>query len=68
MLKVFRIGDLAKSAELPVETIRYYKREGLLHAAHRAAGNFRLFNEVHQKRLIFIRQCRALDMTLEAIR
>ena len=68
MLKVFRIGDLAKSAELAVETIRYYEREGLLPAPRRSAGNFRLYSEAHQERLTFIRQCRALDMTLEEIR
>ncbi|HEX7690165.1 MAG TPA: Cd(II)/Pb(II)-responsive transcriptional regulator [Burkholderiaceae bacterium] len=63
-----KIGDLATSTDTPVETIRYYEREGLMSAPARSSGNFRLYDEGHVRRLGFIRACRALDMNLGEIR
>lgn len=63
-----RIGELAKATATPVETIRYYEREGLLAALARTEGNFRLYEEAQVERLLFIRHCRTLDMALEEIR
>jgi len=63
-----RIGDLAGATGTPVETIRYYEREGLIPAAQRSDNNYRLYSAVHAERLAFIRQCRNLDMTLNEIR
>jgi len=67
MAKSYQIGELARHAEVPVETIRYYEREELLPKPQRSAGNFRLYSDAHRERLVFIRQCRSLDMTLEEI-
>jgi Cd(II)/Pb(II)-responsive transcriptional regulator len=64
----FRIGELARSADCPVETIRYYERQGLLAAPGRSGGNYRLYNDAHLERLRFIRHCRSRDMTHEEIR
>ena len=63
-----RIGELAKAAATPVETIRYYEREGLLPEAPRTAGNYRVYGDDQLERLAFIRHCRSLDMTLDEIR
>lgn len=62
------IGALARDAECPPETIRYYEREGLLPSSPRTAGNYRLYGPAHLERLIFIRNCRSLDMTLDEIK
>ncbi|QTN47513.1 Cd(II)/Pb(II)-responsive transcriptional regulator [Ectopseudomonas mendocina] len=62
-----KIGDLAKKAGCQVETVRYYEREGLLPAPARTEGNYRLYGSQHLERLVFIRNCRTLDMTLEEI-
>ncbi|MFC4309116.1 Cd(II)/Pb(II)-responsive transcriptional regulator [Steroidobacter flavus] len=67
MAKAYQIGELARHVDVPVATIRYYEREALLPKPERSAGNFRLYSETHRERLVFIRQCRALDMTLEEI-
>lgn len=67
MPKSYQIGELASSADVPVETVRYYEREELLPKPKRSSGNFRLYSEADRERLIFIRQCRSLDMTLEEI-
>ena len=63
-----KIGELAARADTQVETIRYYEREGLLPAAPRTDGNYRIYGDEHLERLAFIRHCRSLDMTLDEIR
>ena len=63
-----RIGELATSTDTPVETIRYYEREGLLTGPARSEGNYRVYTPAHTERLLFIRHCRSLDMTLDEIR
>ena len=63
-----RIGDLAESTGTPVETIRFYEREGLIPAARRAPNNYRIYTTAHVERLAFIRHCRNLDMTLDEVR
>lgn len=63
-----RIGALADATGTPVETIRFYEREGLLPAAARTDNNYRLYTAAHADRLAFIRHCRHLDMTLDEVR
>lgn len=63
-----KIGELAKQTACPIETIRFYELERLLPMPARSEGNFRLYNEMHVERLLFIRHCRSLDMTLDEIR
>jgi Cd(II)/Pb(II)-responsive transcriptional regulator len=63
-----KIGALSAAAATPVETIRYYEREGLLPAPARTGGNFRTYERAHLERLQFIRHCRSLDMSLAEVR
>ena len=63
-----KIGELAGESSTPIETIRYYEREGLLPAPARTQGNFRVYEPAHQERLQFIRFCRGLDMSLDEVR
>jgi Cd(II)/Pb(II)-responsive transcriptional regulator len=63
-----KIGDLASAADTPVETIRYYEREGLLPAPARTESNYRSYEQQHVDRLQFIRYCRGLDMSLDEVR
>jgi Cd(II)/Pb(II)-responsive transcriptional regulator len=63
-----KIGELAAAVRIPVETIRYYEREGLLSQVLRSEGKYRIYGPVHVDRLIFVRKCRSLDMTLDEIR
>lgn len=65
---MLKIGDLAKRTDTPVETIRFYEREGLLPAPARTAANYRAYDDSHAERLSFIRHCRGLDMALDEIR
>lgn len=63
-----KIGDVAKIAGCPVETVRYYEKEGLLPLPSRTGGNYRFYSDSHVERLLFIRRCRTLDMSHEEIR
>ncbi|NYT24443.1 Cd(II)/Pb(II)-responsive transcriptional regulator [Alcaligenaceae bacterium] len=62
-----RIGELAMRSECPVETIRFYEREGLLPQPGRSAGNYRLYGDEYLERLRFIKHCRTLDMPLNDV-
>ena len=68
MNRSFTIGAMARDTECPPETIRYYERAGLLPPPARTAGNYRLYGRAHLERLVFIRNCRTLDMTLDEIK
>lgn len=67
MTETLTIGELSERTGCPVQTIRYYEREGLLPPAARTRGNYRLYGTAHLEQLSFVRNCRALDMTLEEI-
>jgi len=62
-----KIGELAQAAQCTVETIRYYEQAGLLPEAERGGNNYRLYGPVHLHRLVFIRNCRSLDMSQREI-
>jgi MerR family mercuric resistance operon transcriptional regulator len=61
------IGDLAKSADVPVSTLRYYERVGLLVADGRSDGNYRVYGPAARERLDFIRSAKDAGFTLEDI-
>ena len=63
-----RIGKLAAATGTPVETVRFYEREGLLPTTQRTDNNYRIYTTAHAERLAFIRHCRNLDMALDEIR
>jgi Cd(II)/Pb(II)-responsive transcriptional regulator len=63
-----KIGELAAASDTPVETIRYYEKEGLLPEPARTESNYRAYDEAHLGRLQFIRNCRGLDMSLDEVR
>ncbi len=63
-----KIGELAAATDTPVETIRYYEKQGLLPAPARSASNYRVYGPAHVERLQFIRQGRSLDMSLDEVR
>ncbi len=67
-LRDISIGRLARDAGCKVQTIRYYEQIGLLPEPPRTAGNQRVYDKVHVKRLSFIRHSRELGFSLDAIR
>lgn len=63
-----RIGGAARASGVSAANIRYYEREGLLPEALRGDNDYRLYGAADIHRLRFIRQCRAMDMSLDEVR
>ena len=61
------IGQLARQAGVPIDTVRYYERQHLLPTAQRSAGGYRVFSDSDLTRLQFIRRAKPLGFTLEEI-
>ena len=62
-----KIGVLAEKSGLSIQTIRFYERKGLLPPPERTQANYRVYANGTLQHLLFIKQCRALDMTIEEI-
>ncbi len=62
------IGRLAAAAGVNIETVRYYERIKLMPPPARTASGHRAYEEVHVRRLSFIRRARALGFSIEQIR
>ncbi len=65
---LLQIGDVASQTGLSIDTIRFYERERLLHAAARSNGGFRLFSKSDVDDLAFIRNAQELGFSLQEIR
>ena len=63
-----RIGELAESAEVSSQTIRFYERQGLLAEPARGANGYRVYDESAATRLRFIAMAQAAGLTLSQIR
>ena len=63
----YTIGQLAHAAALPISTLRYYERLGLLDPDGRSEGNYRLYTEAALERLHFIRGAKDAGFTLEDV-
>jgi MerR family transcriptional regulator, mercuric resistance operon regulatory protein len=61
------IGQVAKAANVNVETIRYYQRRGLLHEPVKPLGGHRRYSNEDVDRLQFIKRAQMLGFTLEEI-
>jgi len=62
------IGQLARGGGVPIDTVRYYERNGLLAPADRTASGYRKYGGAELRRLRFIRRAKALGFTLDDIR
>jgi MerR family transcriptional regulator, mercuric resistance operon regulatory protein len=62
------IGRVAKTLDLPISTLRYYERKGLLAPPDRSGSGYRLYDEAAVERVAFIRSAQAVGFTLEDIR
>jgi len=58
------IGQVAKATGLPIDTIRYYEREGLIPAPRRRASGYRDYPSSTVERLHFIGRAKELGFTL----
>ena len=61
------IGEAARRSGFTIKALRFYERRGLLPASNRGANGYRLYGETDLRRLSFIRDAKALGLTLGAI-
>jgi len=61
------IGRLAASAQVNVETVRYYQRRGLMREPARPTGSVRRYSNDDVRRIRFIKRAQQLGFTLEEI-
>ncbi len=62
------VKEVAERVGLPSRTVRYYDRIGLVCADERSAAGYRLYSPEEEGKLRFIRQAKALGLSLEEIR
>jgi len=67
-MKPLLIGQLARLADVGVETIRFYERTGLLGSPERRRSGYRMYDQEAVARLQFIRRAKQLGFTLEEIK
>jgi DNA-binding transcriptional MerR regulator len=58
------ISALARQAQVPVSTVRYYERIGLVRPAGRTDGNYRYYTQDALERLRFVRAARSAGFTV----
>ena len=66
-MSVYLISELAKKSGLSTDTLRFYEKKGFIQPNFRASNQYRYYDEDALKRLLFIKRCRALDMSLKEI-
>ncbi|WP_178021836.1 MerR family transcriptional regulator [uncultured Paenibacillus sp.] len=66
--KLYRIGELAKAADVSERTIDYYTKLGLISPEKRTQTNYRLYSAETLTRLERINQMKQEKYTLEEIR
>ncbi len=67
-MKPLTIGQVARRAEVGIETVRFYERQGLIEEPLRAASGYRQYDGEVVDRLRFIRRAKELGFTLKEIK
>ncbi len=63
-----QIGQLARRSGVPIDTVRYYERNGILPPPQRRASGYRQYTDDDVARLRFVRRAKALGFSLAEIR
>src|SRR2546430_15542359 len=64
----YTIGQLARAADVPSSTVRFYERRGLLKPDARTRSNYRTYSARAVERLKFIRAAQATGFNLKDIK
>ena len=63
-----KIGQLAKTVEIDIQTLRYYESQGLLNEPKRLENGYRDYPNESIKRLRFIKKAKLVGFTLKEIK
>jgi MerR family mercuric resistance operon transcriptional regulator len=66
-METLTIGELAREADVGLETIRFYERQGLIEAPPRDSSGYRAFPREAVARVRFIRTAKELGFSLKEI-
>ncbi len=65
---MYKIGALARLADVTPDTIRYYEKQGMMSCGERDISGYRQYSDSDLQRLRFIRYAKTTGFTLEAIK
>jgi DNA-binding transcriptional MerR regulator len=68
MNSLLTVGEVARLTDVPVKTVRFYADTGILPAAARSDGGYRLFTRTDVRRLRLIRRAKILGLSLQEIK
>lgn len=66
-MSLMPIGQLAKKADVNIETIRYYERRGLIDEPIRNTSGYRQYSFLFLDKIMFIKAAQNLGFTLDEI-
>lgn len=67
-ITTYKIGDVAKRANVNKETVRYYEGRELIPAPDRRRSGYRIFTQRHIDQIKFIKRAQQLGFTLSEIK
>jgi DNA-binding transcriptional MerR regulator len=62
-----KIGEVAASAGVSIDTVRFYERRGVLPAPERTASGYRTYTDASVERLRLARRLQSLGFTLDEV-
>ncbi len=65
--QIFKIGEFSERVGVPVDTLRYYEKLGLLKAESRSSAGYRLYGEQNLVAMNFILNAKELGFSLSTI-
>lgn len=65
---LFKIGEIAKIAEITVPTLRYYEEIGVLKSSKRSNTNYRYYKKSDIEIITFIKKAQSIGFTLKEIK
>jgi len=66
--KPLLIGQLAASAGIKADSVRFYERNGLLPKPQRSASGYRVYDQAAVAQLRFIKKAQSLGFSLDEVR
>jgi MerR family Zn(II)-responsive transcriptional regulator of zntA len=66
-MMMLKIGELAKRHAIKADTLRFYEKNGLLHASQRSESGYRSYTESDSEKLAFIIRAKRVGFSLQEI-
>lgn len=66
--KALTIGQVAKLAEVGIDTIRFYEKKGVIQEPKRLASGYRQYDENTPRKIRFIKKAQELGFTLKEVK